>query len=291
MRRALFLAPIVGIAALFALLQPAHARSAGNGWYLGAGLGTSWGPALGQEGWNLESTCYPDMECFGQNPKPSIPGYRWSYDIDRDAGAAIEIFSGRSFGRGRLELALSWQRNGANQTFTGITYYDGTPVRPRPGGTVDSGSRAHVDHFNARSLLFNAYYDFPGAWGRFSPYLGAGLGVAALEMAGVHFASDYRDTTGKSYDPPLSYYNSVQDGDFGETRFAWRLYAGAEYLMQGGLLLGIRLTYAGSGDFADMGTYRIHPFFNQDPGFTNTNSFGGPRDFTLTVTLKRLLGL
>ena len=261
----------------------------GNGWYLGASLGGNWGSTLDQEGWNQEGTCYPDEACFDQDPMPSVSGYRWRYDIDLDSGAAFEIHAGRIFGRGRLELAISQHRNQATQVFKGIGYYDGSPILPRPGGTVSSGSQASVDNFNSRSILLNAYYDFPGAWARISPYFGAGIGVASLEMAGVSFSSDYRDPAGGTYDPPLSYYNSTQNGDFRETRFAWRLYAGADYRLGANLLLGLKLTYAASGDFEDTGNYDTHPFHAQDPDFTNTNSFGGPRDLTLAVTVKRLL--
>ena len=261
-----------------------------SGWYAGAGLGANWGSTLDQEGWNREGTCYPDEACFDQDPMPAVSGYRWRYDIDLDTGAAFEIYAGRAFGRTRLELAISQHRNEATQVFKGISYYDGTPILPRPRGTISSGSQAYVDNFSARSILLNAYYDFPNAWGRITPYVGAGLGVASLEMAGVYFSSDYRDSAGEPYDPPLSYYNSTQNGDFRETRFAWRLYAGADYHVGLNLLLGLKLTFAASGDFEDSGRYDTHPFHAQDPDFTNTNRFGGPRDLTLAVMVKRLLG-
>ncbi len=263
---------------------------ANSGWYVGAGLGGSQGSTLDQEGWNREGTCYPDEACFDQTPIPAVSGYRWRYDIDLDTGASFEIFAGHAFGRARLELAIAQERNNANQLFKGISYYDGTAIAPRPGGTVTSVSQAHVDNFNARSVLLNAYYDFPGAWGEISPYVGVGLGVSSLEISGVHFSSDYRDSAGEAYDPPLSFYNSTQNGDFSETKFSWRLYAGADYDMGSGLLLGVKLAYAASGDFEDTGTYDSHPFHQQDPNLSNTNRFGGPRNLTLAVTVKRMIG-
>ena len=295
MYRALLLRLAASTIAAMALCSAASAEmtvpgAANSGWYIGASLGGNRGSTLGQEGWNRETTCYPDEACFGQMPMPAVSGYRWRYDIDLDTGASFEIFAGHAFGRARLELAVAQGRNNANQQFKGISYYDGTAIAPRPGGTVTSGSQAHIGNFNTRSILLNAYYDFPGAWGEVSPYVGAGLGVASLEMAGVHFSSDYRDTAGGTYDPPLSFYNSTQNGDFSETRFSWRLYAGAEYNMGFGLLLGVKLTYAASGDFEDKGTYDTHPFHQQDPNLSNTNRFGEPRNLTLAVTVKRMLG-
>lgn len=290
----LLLGPLAGMAALIALASPAAAQSAGQtaagaGWYIGAGAGANWLSTLGQEGWNRENYCYPDAGCFDQAPIPGVSGYRWSYDIDLDAGAGFEAFAGRRFGRTRLELAIAMQRNGANQHFTGITYFDGTPILPRPGGTVVSDSRAYVDDFNARSLMLNAYYDFPGAWGRVTPYLGVGLGLASLELAGVHFSTDYQDPAGETYDPPLSFYNSTQNADFRDTRLAWAIYAGADYPVATGLLLGIRLGYSGAGNFEDTGAYETHPFHAQDPDFMNTTRLSGPRALTLAITLKYLI--
>lgn len=282
------------MAALVALASPAAARNtgqtaAGAGWYIGAAAGANWGSTLRQEGWNRENYCYPDAACFNQDPIPDVSGYRWRYDIDLDAGAGFEGFAGRRFGRTRLELAIAVHRNDANQQFTGITYFDGAPILPRPGGTVESNSRAYVDEFNARSLMLNAYYDYPDAWGRITPYLGVGLGLASLELAGVHFSNVYQDPAGEAHDPPLSFYNSTQNADFRDTRFQWGVYAGADYPMATGLLLGIRLGYSGAGDFEDTGTYETHPFHIQDPDFMNTTRLSGPRALTLAVTLKYLI--
>lgn len=294
-RRRFFLAPVAGVAALAALACPAAAQDSGRdgadaGWYIGAGLGVSWSSTLDQEGWNRENYCYPDAACFDQDPIPSVSGYRWRYDIDLDAGAGFEVFAGRRFGRTRLELAIAVQRNDAEQQFTGITHFDGAPILPRPGGTVVSNSQAYADNFNSRSVMLNGYYDFPGAWGSLTPYLGAGLGIVALELAGVHFSTDYQDPAGESYDPPLSFYNSVQNADFRDTRFRWAAYAGADFPMTDRLLLGIKLSYSGAGDLEDTGIYETHAFHEQDPDFTNTTRLSGPRGFSLSITLKRLVG-
>ncbi len=289
MRRTLFLASAVAILAPFPWVFAQDAGS-GDGWYIGAKLGASRVATIGQEGWNREPYCYPDQGCFDQSPLPTGPGYRWRYDLEPDSGAEFEVFAGRGFRRVRLELAVSMHRNDLTQQFTGISYFDGSPIAPRPNGTVSSNSQAYADNFNARAITLNAYYDFPDAWGSVTPYLGAGIGFASLEVAGVHFSSDYRDSAGETYDPPLSFYNSTQNGDFRETRFTWRLHAGADYPMAANLLLGVKLTYSFSGDFEDTGVYEVHPFNQQDPGFSNTNRFDSPHSLTLAITLKRFIG-
>ena len=259
-------------------------------WYLGASAGPGRGATLDQEGWNLDTFCYPDNACFDQDPIPSVAGYRWNYDIDLDGGAAFELSAGRMFGRARLELTLAQQTNDASQNFTGISFHDGSPSPPRAGSTVDSNSRASIDRLAARSILLNGYYDFPGAWGGFSPYVGIGAGLADVEFANVHYSSDYRDPAGGNYDPPLSFYNSVQNADLGDRVFAWALHAGADYRASGPLVLGLKLTWSGTGDFETVGGYETHAMHAQDPDFANTNSFGGTRNWALRLTVKRLLG-
>ena len=276
--------------------QAAHGQTPGTGnaaaerpgWYLGVGAGPGWGATLDQAGWNQESFCYPDAACFNEVPIPSVPGYRWSYDIDLDAGAGAEVFVGRSLPSGaRFELALGWGRNSATQQFTGITYFDGAEVLHRPGSPVVSNTQAYVDNFNARSAMLNAYYDFPNALGRVTPYVGVGLGLAALELAGLHFSNDYEDTQGDIYDPPLDFYNSVQNADLRGTRLQWAVHAGADFPATAQLQLGIRLSYTGAGDFEATAGYDKHPFNTLDPDFTNTTRLSGARALRLTLTLKR----
>lgn len=84
-----------------------------------------------------------------------------------------------------------------------------------------------------RSVTFDAYYDFPNAWGAITPYAGAGLGQSSVEMVGVRFSTDYRNVSAAAevYHPPLSFYNSVQDDGLDDTAFVWRLHAGADYAL------------------------------------------------------------
>ncbi len=268
------------------------AGPARSGWYVGAGIGAGQGSNLDQEGWTLDTFCYPDAACFDQEPVPQGTGYRWHYDIGLDSGAAFELSAGRFFGRTRLELALAQHRNDTGQMFRDIAYYDGTAIRPRPGGTVEANGRAMIDRLRVRSLSLDAYYDFPGAWGAITPYAGAGLGLASVEFANVFYASDYRDTSaaGETYDPPLSFYNSAQNNDLNDRVLVWRLHAGADYNPGDQVWLGLKLTWSATGDFEDMGYYEFHPMHQRDPDLTNTNTFSGTRNWMLMLTVKRPIG-
>ena len=247
---------------------------------------------MDQEGWNRDAICYPTSACFDANPVPEIPGYRWRYDIAAAAGAAFELSAGHMFNRTRLELSLAQRKNNLDQLFRRITDYDELPMEDRRGGSVVSNSQASIDYLTVRTLALNAYYEFPETFGRISPYLGAGLGPGFVKVSGLHFSTDYEDTSGNAtaYDPPLSFYNSRQDADLSDTVLAGHLHAGADYSLNDKTVLGLKLTYSMMGDIEARGGYSLHPFHEREPGLSNHNTFTGARSWTLTLTVKRLFG-
>ncbi len=254
---------------------------------------------MSQEGWNRETTCYPTDACFDADPVPQLSGYRWHYDIGVASGNAFEVGAGRLYDRARVEISFAHRKNDLDQMFRGIAEYDGTPLEPRPGGTVVSNSRNSIDHLAVRTLALNVYYDYPDALDRIfpdlngiSPYVGGGFGPAFVDVSGVHFSADYEDTSGNAptYDPPLSFYNSRQDEDLSDTVLAAHVYAGIDYSLDARTSLGLKLTYSMLGGIESTGDYAVHPFHEQDRGLLNHNMFTGARYWTLAFTLKRLFG-
>lgn len=291
----------IGLAA-GAQAQDSGSTGARAGWYLAAAAGWAGSSGLDQEGWNQDNLCYPDMACFGLEPPVEISGYRWRYGIDLDGSALFELAAGRHIGRARVELAVGQQRSNANQKFVALSFYDGSPVAapanpppfPTPPGiSVDSNSQASIDRVNTRYVSLDAYYDFPNAWGRFSPYVGAGLGQARVEIAGLHYSSDYQDTGQTpavfNFQPPLQFYNSVQNADLRDNALLWRLHAGADYRLSCNTLLGLKLTWSGIRSFEATAGYETHAQLESDPGFSSTNVFGGMRNWSAALTIKRLL--
>ncbi|MXW44956.1 MAG: outer membrane beta-barrel protein [Gammaproteobacteria bacterium] len=289
----------IGLAA-GAQAQDSGSTGARAGWYLAAGGGWAGSSSLDQEGWNRDDLCYPDMACFGLEPPVEISGYRWRYGIGLDDNALFELAAGRYIGRARVELAVGQQRNNANQKFAALSFYDGSPVAPAgpppfpppPEISVDANSRASIDRVNTRYVALDAYYDFPNAWGRFSPYLGAGLGRAQVEIAGLHYSSDYQDTgqAAFNFQPALPFYNSVQNADLRDDMLLWRLHAGADFRLSSHILLGVKLTWSGTRSFEASAGYETHAQLQNDPGFSSTNAFSGMRNWSAAVTVKRLLG-
>ncbi|MYB88583.1 MAG: hypothetical protein F4X93_01275 [Proteobacteria bacterium] len=152
-----------------------------SGWYVGAGVGLGWMAEIKQAGWNRDSICYPDDDC---SHKASIGGYRWFYDHDADRGSVFEFAVGRVWGALRLELSATRRENDLGREFTGISYLDGTPILPDTTSGYTSQSVDLIDRLRTEGLQLNAYYDFPRAYARLTPYLGAGIGFPVSSSTG-----------------------------------------------------------------------------------------------------------
>ncbi len=276
---------VIGLAAA----SEASAEPGRSGWYIGGSIGVNWTYPIDQAGWNRDTYCYPDSgSCTTPGPSADIQGYRWMYDLDMDAGSAFEISIGRMFDRWRLELSAAQRNNAIEQQFKDITFLDGRHDTRPPGNRVTSNSMTRIDDLTTRTLSVNAYYDFTDVFERITPYVGVGLGVAFVEISGVHFSTDYRDPDNPSRN--LSEFNSRQDADLSDTVFVGNFYAGTDYTLTDETLLGVKLTYSLMGDVEHTGTYSMHPMHTQDPAFTNNNAFSGPRQFSVMFTAKYLFG-
>ena len=289
-------APIIGC--IFVLGSPAPARSqetaggwTSSGWYLGGSVGETWAGELDQDGWNRDTICYPDHACFDAAPTPAVSGYRWRYGVGASSGVGYEIAVGRIFGRARLELSLAQRRHGLDPMFRSLSYYEGRPVVARLGGTVVSHAQASIDHLRVRTLALHAYHDLRVAYGRVVPYVGIGAGPAFATVSGVRFSARYEDVSADAaaYDPPLSFYDGSLDKDLSDTVPAAHLHAGADYVLDSRMRLGLRLTYSILGPVEDDGGYSLHPMHAENPEFRNHTTFTGARDLTLALTLKRRL--
>ena len=264
----------------------------GSGWYVGATLGLNRANDVAQDGWNRDTFCYPTDACFDLDPIPRISGYRWHYNLEPARGAAFEVSFGRVLGPKRLELSLAQKKSGVSQVFRSVTNYDGVRMEDRPGGTVASNSRASIDDLVVRSFSLNAYYDLHGARIGISPYIGFGLGAAQVVMAGTHFSNDHQETSdsGPVYDPPLSFYNSRQEGDLSDVVPVGSVHAGADYTVGDRTIMGLKLTYSMTGGAEVRGKYSTHPMHSLDPDFPNHNTFAGARQWTLTLNARRIFG-
>ena len=263
-----------------------------SGWYFSAGAAVALSSGMDHVGWNRDTVCYPTDACFGADPVPAISGYRWRYAITAEPGAGFELTGGRRFGRLRLEVSGSQSENDIEQDFVAVEYLDDMPWT-RGEGSVVSNVAASIGYLTTRVLALNLYRDFPLPNRALTPYLGAGLGAAFVEVSDLKYSNDYQDNSESppAYDPPLSFYSSRQDVDHSDTVAAMRLHAGADWVLQDRILLGARLTYSRVGKIEDTGTYSRHPMQKEgDPPFTNQTTFDTVHGWTLGLTLKHRFG-
>ena len=255
-----------------------------SGWYVGAGLGANWMSDANQAGYNRDTICYPVDDCTN---KGTIDGYRWFYDLDADRGNMFELVVGRGFGNIRLELSANRRENDIDQEFAAITYFDGTRILSDTMSNYTSTSEFSIDRLRTQTLQLNAYYDFPLAHPRVTPYVGVGVGMSRVKLYGLYFRGEYSCTSGcdAALSPPEA-YNSLQDEDLRDTVFSWHLHAGADYSLGDRLLLGLKLTYSEMDDLRDSGSYINHPF----PDEPNHTKISDMDHWSLTLGLKYLLG-
>ena len=121
MKRLLLLALSIQIVGLAAAQNNVPRNSA---WYVEVGVGLGGTTLIKQSGHNRDTTCYPLEVCVGQE------GFRWTYDIASDPSAAIAVSIGRAWNQFSLELSGAHQTRDLTQTFTGITYLDGSARTP-----------------------------------------------------------------------------------------------------------------------------------------------------------------
>lgn len=261
-----------------------------SGWYVGGGVGANWASEIEQTGFNRDPLCYPTDACFDEDPRPEFPGYRWAYDLATAAGPMFELSAGYALGRARLELSFGQRRNDVDQMFSSVTTFDGVALEDRRGSTVTSNTSSSIDNLTVRTLAFNAYYDFRDAATGFSPYVGAGVGPAFVDVRGVRFSDEYFDTAGAVHDPPLSSYNASLDADFSDTVLAGHVHAGADFGLNDRTALGVKLTWSILGDAEYTGPYDRHAAHRFNPDFTHTDTFAGTRYWSVQFTVRYVLG-
>ena len=297
MRRASFIAAALGgilavCSASDALAQSGSAGSRRSGWYVGGGVGANWASDINQTGFNRDPLCYPTDACFDEDPRPEVSGYRWGYDLDAAAGAMFELSTGFILNRARLEVSFGQRKNDLDQMFRSVTTLEGIAMEDRRNTTVTSHTESSIDDLAVRTLAFNGYYDFRDAASGFSPYVGAGVGPAFVDIRGVRFTDEYMDPAGNgaAHDPPLSSYSARLDTDFSATVLAGHLHGGTDYGLNDRTSLGVKLTYSMLADVEYSGRYDLHPAHARDPNFTHTDTFTGTRYWTLLFTVRHVFG-
>ena len=255
-----------------------------SGWYLATGAGVTRAAGMEQSGWNRDTTCYPNDDC-GHLTGGAPTGYRWFYDLRADRGTAAEIAIGRRLGPLRLEAALTQRRNGVGQAFTGITYLDGSRLMPAADSDYESSSTRSVDDLTTRTLSLNAYHDVRIVESPITPYVGAGLGISFVELAGLYYESMYHCKADVACDDP-GQYDGRQDVAVSDVVPSGHLYVGANMAINPKFLVDLKLSYSMVGDIEDEDAYAFHKV----PNLTSTTSVSDIRQWSLMLGVRYGLG-
>ena len=257
-----------------------------SGWYIGVGPGINEVSGVRQAGRNRDTTCYPDHDCTRLERKAPA-GYRWHYDLDSSVGSAFELSFGRAFGAWRLELALDQRRVAVEQRFAGSTYLDGSHIVFRENNSYRSRTRAGVGDLTTRTLALNSYRDFTLTNTRFTPYLGAGVGVSLVKLSDVFFETRYSCRNPAASDCAMpGNYDRGQDTEFSDSVFSAHLHAGLDYRVSDRVRIGLKLTYSMVDDFEATRGYAFYPIAD----LTNTTVISGMDHISAMLTLKYFLG-
>ena len=259
-------------------------------WYVTTSIGYGQKSGMDQVGSNRDTFCYPTEACFLETPVPRVPGYRWRYAIDLDAGSGFELGVGRELDNWRFELTAVSAAHDTTQTFTAIEYLDGSPLLPGDG-TVFADIEATIDH--VATATFALSVSRKASVGRMNAYFGAGAGRALVVVRGLRFRANYRSDSAAQFDPPLSFYDSRQHDDLFTYTLHMLIHVGAEYPLNDRIHLGARLTYSHVGDIRDRSSYRDHPMHGEQDSFTdfkNENTFDAASGWQVSATFRYRLG-
>ena len=113
--------------------------------------------------------------------------------------------------------------------FHGAREFHGTPINPPlpPPAFVDPASAK----LRTSTLMFNGYFDF-GTFHVFTPYIGAGIGAAFLDLDDVTFTNG----------------TTVRLGSANQTNLAWSLMVGVSTDLGRGIKLDVGYRYLHLGD-------------------------------------------
>lgn len=167
--------------------------------------------------------------------------------------------------RAELEYTYKGKSSFSPDITSGSTTYYGKVIDNSDGSTLDEyndsysyGSRSGyiTNEIRSHQLMLNGYYDFKNT-SKFTPYLGAGIGLTHLKNK---VTVDYDDPGTKS-----------------DTNFTWSVGAGVGYALTPNLSmdLGYRYVDAGNIEFSTSSTY-TDPSYS----FTETNTIKTKADLS-----------
>ena len=257
-----------------------------SNWYLGVAGGVNLFPIMTQQGWNQDTTCYPNRRCFEEGIPSSVSGYRWTNYVDTESnGPSLEASVGYEVPNKnvRMEASVGYDTNHLNQRYKQqleqkigsnyTTYNENYPT------TVVSHSDSDIGLIDIGSVTVNGYldlFDFDG----FEPFIGGGIGGQYVHINDIHYSSSFEDPTNpKGYIPPLSDFDSLTDGNVSDWLMLVQAHFGFNIHASERFTFGFKATASKTlGDISYKDNYIGHPMSRFHPNnepFSYNETFSG----------------
>jgi len=156
-------------------------------------------------------------------------GYRWNSGGPSSGNVTTEKYTTSFDGSAGFGYKYQWFR-------ADLVYDRSSPTRVSATTTISTNQPQLTAKISSQTVLANAYVDF-GTWGGFTPYVGAGVGIARLKSV------DYVDTANS----PSNNVTGVT-GPGSQQNFAWAAMAGVAYQVAPSWVLDVGYRYLSMGD-------------------------------------------
>jgi opacity protein-like surface antigen len=206
---------IAGCMAAFAFVASAHAADPAGSWRRPP-MESDYekpGPQYLMSGWYLRGDV----------------GYRWNGGGPSSSNVTSERYTTSFDGTVGFGYKYQWFR-------ADLIYDRSGPTRVSATTTAATNQPQLTAKISSQTVLANGYIDF-GTWAGFTPYVGAGVGIARLKSV------DYVDTT----DSPSNNVSGVT-GQGTQQNFAWAAMAGVAYQITPSWVLDIGFRHLELGD-------------------------------------------
>ena len=249
---------------LLVLLALPSAVSAQDGWYVRMELGAALAPGMTVHGsdddWPTKCDLLSNPAQIETDPgscASAPPRAQWYSDVDGGTGTMAGVVLGYGANRLRIEAAYSFRQ---------ATY--GGPAPPVIGDEITLGkadqeleaAEAGVDDVHLHGVFVNLAYELRNA-SRYTPYVGAGAGVALVRL-------DYYTRWKRNDDPDrittfddplmrarIAGTTSISDLKLSDAIASYRVFAGVDYEMNDGVSVGLQLRWTGHREFEDEAEY------------------------------------
>ena len=248
-----------------------------DGWYLGLELGVAVAPSMDVETGGLDDWSSSDVSSVrcdvtlnpdrvqvepGVCSDSPLPWGPLEESFDGGAGILAGMALGYRMGNFRVDGEY-FHRSTAHDS-TDIPYGPATNYDPTKDTALDMVQDA-VDDVMSHSVFANLYYDF-----RFDakliPYLGVGVGFSrvAVEYRTLWHRTntlenvrifDPEGERGEELNRRLLGTNSIDRARLSDTLFGYQAIAGLDYQVSDPVTIGVKVRWAGFGEFEDESAY------------------------------------